>query len=271
MPSRSWFSKALLPWFAENKRDLPWRNTTDPYRIWLSEVILQQTRVDQGLAYWKRFVERWPTVTDLARASEDEVLKEWQGLGYYSRARNLRSAALQVVHEHRGVYPTTHVGLLKLIGVGDYTAAAIASICFSRPEAVVDGNAYRVLARVFGIATPIDSTAGKKEFKALANTLIDPDHPGDHNQAVMELGATVCTPRNPDCGSCPLRNRCVALKESRIATLPVKVKKQVVRVRYFNYLVLRSPKGIFLHQRSGKDIWQGLWEFPLIETGRPAN
>lgn len=270
MPSRSWFSKALLPWYAENKRDLPWRNTTDPYSIWLSEVILQQTRVDQGLAYWKRFVERWPRVTDLASAHEDEVLKEWQGLGYYSRARNLRYAALQVVREHKSAFPRTHAELLRLKGVGDYTAAAIASICFNQPEAVVDGNVYRVLARVFGIATPIDSTAGKKEFRVLANTLIDHANPGDHNQAVMELGATVCKPRTPDCGSCPLRSRCIALKEDRIAALPMKSKKQLVRVRHFSYLVLRSPKGILMRQRKDKDIWQGLWELPLVETGRPT-
>ena len=266
MPSRSWFSKALLPWYAENKRDLPWRNTTDPYRIWLSEVILQQTRVDQGLAYWQRFLRRWPTVAALAAASEDEVLKEWQGLGYYSRARNLRAAAVQVVRDHKGAFPRTHEGLLDLNGVGDYTAAAIGSICFNAPEAVVDGNVYRVLSRVFGISTPVDSTQGKSAFRALANTLIDTARPGDHNQAVMELGATVCTPRNALCGACPLRNRCVALKEDSIATLPVKSKRQVVRTRHFNYLVIRSPKGLLMRQRNGKDIWQGLWELPLLET-----
>ena len=271
MPSRSWFSKALLPWYAENKRDLPWRNTADPYRIWLSEVILQQTRVDQGLAFWERFVRRWPTVAHLAKASEDEVLKEWQGLGYYSRARNLRTAAQQVLQDHGGTFPRTHVALLSLKGVGDYTAAAIASICFGAPEAVVDGNVYRVLSRVFGLASPIDSTEGKRAFRELANTLIDHDHPGNHNQAVMELGATVCTPRNPDCGHCPLRGRCLAVKEDRVATLPVKSKKQAVRVRHFNYLIIRSPKGLLMRQRNGKDIWQGLWELPLIETERPAS
>ena len=270
MPSRSWFSKALLPWYTENKRDLPWRNSADPYRIWLSEVILQQTRVDQGLEYWKRFVRRWPSVADLAAASEDEVLKEWQGLGYYSRARNLRAGALQVIREHEGDFPRSHTGLLKLKGVGDYTAAAIASICFNQAEAVVDGNVYRVLSRVFGIATPIDSSEGRRAFKMLAGELISKEQPGDHNQAVMELGATVCTPRNPNCIACPLMGRCIAQKEGRIALLPVKSKKQVVRIRHFNYLVIRSAKGLWMRQRKGKDIWQGLWELPMLETERSA-
>lgn len=270
MSSRSWFSQALLPWYRENQRPLPWRKSPDPYRIWLSEVILQQTRVDQGTAYWHRFVDRYPTVAQLAKASEDQVLRLWQGLGYYSRARNLRTAARQVVEVHGGQFPADHAELLKLKGVGDYTASAIASICFGMAEPVVDGNVYRVLARVFGIATPIDSTAGRKEFRALAAELIPKQHPGDHNQAVMELGATVCTPRNPRCGECPLARKCIAKAEGRIAELPVKAGKTKTRTRHFNYLLIESNGGIYLRKRTGKDIWQGLWELPMVETERAA-
>lgn len=266
MSSHSWFSRALLPWYAENQRPLPWRATTDPYRVWLSEVILQQTRVDQGMAYWQRFVQRYPTVAELAKASEDQVLRLWQGLGYYSRARNLRAAAQQVVRDHGGRFPADHSSLLKLKGVGDYTASAITSICFGLPEPVVDGNVYRVLSRVFGVGTPIDSTEGRKEFRALAARLIDPKHPGDHNQAVMELGATVCTPKNPQCGDCPVMRKCLALKTDRIGELPVKQGKAKTRIRHFNYLLIETKGGIYLRKRTAKDIWQGLWELPLIET-----
>ena len=266
MSSYSWFSKALSPWYGENKRPLPWRGTTDPYRIWLSEVILQQTRVDQGTAYWHRFVEHYPTVRDLAAAPEDEVLRLWQGLGYYSRARNLRTAAQQVVQLHKGQFPADHGALLRLRGVGDYTASAIGSIAFGLPEPVVDGNVYRVLARVFGIDTPIDSTAGRKQFRELAAALIDRKVPGDHNQAVMELGATVCTPKKPLCGDCPLARKCIARATDRIVDLPVKSAKTKVRVRHFNYLHIATKDGLYLQQRTGKDIWQGLFELPLIET-----
>lgn len=266
MSSLSWFSAALQPWYREHQRPLPWRRTREPYRIWLSEVILQQTRVDQGLAYWERFVERYPTVADLGRASEDEVLKLWQGLGYYSRARNLRTAAQQVVQAHKGRFPADHKALLGLKGVGDYTAAAIGSICFDLCEPVVDGNVYRVLSRVFGLSTPIDSTAGRKEFRELAARLMDPARPGDHNQAVMELGATVCSPKDPKCAACPLEARCIAKATGRIAELPVKAGRTKVRTRHFNYLHIASAKGTFLRKRIEKDIWQGLHEFPLIES-----
>ncbi len=264
--STAWFTKALLPWYAEHRRPLPWRETFDPYRIWLSEVILQQTRVDQGMAYWHRFVERYPTVAQLAAAPEDDVLRLWQGLGYYSRARNLRTAALQVVKDHGGEFPAEYDRLKGLKGVGEYTAAAIGSISFGLVEPVVDGNVYRVLARVFGIGTPIDSTAGRKEFRALAATLMDPKQPGDHNQAVMELGATVCTPKKPLCGKCPLAGKCIARKTDRIAELPYKAEKTKTRTRDFNYLHIEGKGGIVLTQRTSKDIWQGLWELPLIET-----
>ena len=264
--STAWFSKALLPWYREHKRPLPWRGTKDPYRIWLSEVILQQTRVDQGRAYWERFVERYPTVAHLARAPEDAVLKLWQGLGYYSRARNLRTAAEQVVSAHGGAFPANYAALKGLKGVGEYTAAAIGSIAFGLAEPVVDGNVYRVLARVFGIATPIDSSAGRQEFRALAARLLDRTAPGDHNQAVMELGATVCLPRNPRCGDCPIAGRCIARSTGRIAELPVKSGKTTVRVRHFNYLHIRQKQGTYLIKRTEKDIWQGLYELPLMET-----
>ena len=266
MSTASWFSRALLPWYRENRRDLPWRRTTDPYRIWLSEVILQQTRVDQGLAYWKRCVKHYPRVRDLAAAPEDEVLKLWQGLGYYRRARNLLAAAKQVVDEHDGKFPQDHKALMRLKGVGDYTASAIASICFGLPEPVVDGNVYRVLSRAFGIATPIDSTAGRKEFRTLAATLLDREEPGDHNQAVMELGATVCTPRSPRCGECPLARKCIARATDRAGELPVKQGRTTLRTRYFNYLHIVVAGRTYLRKRTGKDIWQGLYEFPLIES-----
>ncbi len=264
--SRAWFTKALLPWYAEHKRPLPWRETRDPYRIWLSEVILQQTRVEQGREYWHRFVETYPTVAELAAATEDQVLRLWQGLGYYSRARNLRTAAKQVVEEHMGGFPDSYEGLKGLKGVGEYTAAAIGSIAFGLVEPVVDGNVYRVLARVFGIDTPIDSTAGRKQFRELAAALIDHEQPGEHNQAVMELGATVCTPLKPTCGECPLARKCIARATDRIDKLPVKTGKTKVRTRHFNYLHIERGDKTFLRKRTGKDIWHGLYELPLIET-----
>lgn len=269
MSTSSWFSRQLAPWYRAGHRPLPWRETKDPYRIWLSEVILQQTRVDQGLAYFQRFLQRWPSVVDLAGASEEQVLKQWQGLGYYSRARNLLAAARQVVHDHGGRFPTTHAELIQLKGVGDYTASAIASICFGKPDAVVDGNVYRVLARFAGIATPIDSTEGRRQFKALATELLDPAHPGDHNQAVMELGATVCVPRNPLCDRCPLQSKCVAFSTGTTSELPVKAARTKTRNRYFNYLYITANKQLYVQQRGAGDIWQGLFELPLIESDRP--
>lgn len=268
MSSRSWFSRALLPWYDEHHRDLPWRRTRDPYAVWLSEVILQQTRVEQGLSYYLRFIARYSTVAHLARAREPRVLKLWQGLGYYTRARNLVAAARQVMREHEGRFPHSYAALLQLKGVGDYTAAAIASICHGEAVPVVDGNVYRVLARVFGINTPIDGTAGRKQFRELAGGLIDHKRPGDHNQAVMELGATICTPRKPQCDRCPLRSRCIARQEDRIAFLPMRSGRSTSRIRHFNYLHVRSTDGLYLQKRMGKDIWRGLYELPLIESDR---
>ncbi len=245
---------------------MPWRNTKDPYRIWLSEIILQQTRVAQGLPYYERFIEAFPTVQDLAAASEEEVLKLWQGLGYYSRGRNLHFTAQYITNELQGVFPNTYKELLKLKGVGDYTASAIASICFNRPTAVVDGNVYRVLSRVYGIDTPINSTQGIKEFKALAQELIDTNQPANFNQAIMEFGAIQCKPQNPYCLHCVFQEECVAFRQNKIKELPVKIKKLNIKKRYFNYLVFvsRDQKTLF-NQRTGKGIWQGLFEFPMLE------
>lgn len=261
------FSKNLIHWYSVNKRNLPWRETTNPYFIWLSEIILQQTQVKQGLPYYEAFISNFPTVFDLAKADESEVLKLWQGLGYYSRARNLHFTAKYVVNALDGNFPNTYKGLLQLKGVGDYTASAIASICFNEATAVVDGNVYRVLARFFGIDTPINSTNGIKAFKALAQELIDTKDPATFNQAIMEFGATQCRPKNPDCMFCPFRDSCVAYNKGTIDELPVKLKKLKVKQRYFNFLVfLTEDKQTLLEKREGKGIWQNLYQFPLVET-----
>ena len=257
------FAATLLQWFKNNGRSLPWRETKDAYAIWLSEVILQQTRIVQGMSYWERFMAQWPTVNDLAAATENEVLKAWQGLGYYSRARNLHTAARQVVE--LGGFPQTFKELKTLKGVGDYTAAAIASIAFGEPVAVVDGNVYRVLSRYYGIDTPIDSTEGKKEFQALAQSLLPINELADYNEAIMDFGATQCTPNSPHCSACPLCEICVAFREQRINELPVKSKKVKQRERNFTYLYIEYEGKIAIHQRGAGDIWQGLWEFPQAE------
>ena len=257
------FAATLLQWFKNNGRSLPWRETKDAYAIWLSEVILQQTRIVQGMSYWERFMAQWPTVNDLAAATENEVLKAWQGLGYYSRARNLHTAALQVME--LGGFPQTFKELKTLKGVGDYTAAAIASIAFGEPVAVVDGNVYRVLSRYYGIETPIDSTEGKKEFQALAQSLLPINEPADYNEAIMDFGATQCTPNSPHCSACPLCETCVSFREQRINELPVKSKKVKQRERHFTYIYIEYEGKIAIHQRGAGDIWQGLWEFPQEE------
>lgn len=260
------FADKLISWYLKCGRDLPWRKTSDAYLIWLSEVILQQTRVDQGLSYYNKFAAEFPSVTDLAAAEEETVLKLWQGLGYYSRARNLRAAAQQVKQEYNGKFPSTYSEIIKLKGVGEYTAAAVASFAFNERRAVVDGNVYRVLSRIFGIETPIDSTKGKKEFSQLANELIHAKKPGTYNQAIMEFGAMHCKPRNPDCGSCIFNSICVANEKSMVDSLPVKSKKTKVRNRYFNYLVLNHKGKVLLNKRVSNDIWKNLYDFPLIET-----
>lgn len=257
------FSLILLRWFRENGRDLPWRQTHDPYAIWLSEIILQQTQVKQGWEYWERFMRRWPKVEDLAAATEDEVLREWQGLGYYSRARNLHFAAKQIVE--MGGFPRTIEGLRSLKGVGDYTAAAIGSIAFGLPAAVVDGNVYRVLARHFGIDTPINSTEGKKVFAAMAQEHLPVSEASDYNQAIMDFGAIQCTPQSPHCSDCPLMESCVALRSGRVGELPVKQKTLKVRERHLIYIYVRCLGFVAIHRRGAGDIWQGLWEPLLVE------
>ena len=283
------FALTLLAWFRENGRDLPWRQTRDPYAIWLSEIILQQTQVKQGWDYWERFMHRWPTVEALAAATEDEVLREWQGLGYYSRARNLHYAAKQIVA--LGHFPDTLDEIRKLKGVGDYTAAAIGSIAFGLPAAVVDGNVYRVLARHFGIDTPINTTEGKKTFTALAQSLLPSDNfqfsarPKDacyqrdarifnyqlpqvaaYNQAIMDFGAIQCTPSSPNCPNCPLQESCSAFRSGRVSDLPVKQKTLKVRERHLIYIYIRYNGQTAIHRRGPGDIWQGLYEPWLVDT-----
>lgn len=261
------FGYRLINWYGHQKRDLPWRKTKDPYKIWLSEVILQQTRVVQGLPYYERFIECFPSVFDLAAAPEEQVFKLWQGLGYYSRARNLHCSAKRIVADFQGVFPKTYTELLTLKGVGDYTASAIASICYSEPCAVVDGNVYRVLARVFGIEKPINSPEGKSFFKELATNLLDTQNAGIYNQALMDFGAIQCKPQSPDCQNCIFINECVAYTSKKVEQLPVKIAKTKIRNRYFNYLVIIDGKNFTtLNKRTQKDIWQGLYEFPLLEN-----
>lgn len=261
------FASLLMKWFRENGRDLPWRQTHDPYAIWLSEIILQQTQVKQGWDYWERFMRRWPTVEALAAATEDDVLREWQGLGYYSRARNLHYAARQVVE--MGGFPQTLEGLRSLKGVGDYTAAAIGSIAFGLSAAVVDGNVYRVLARHFGIDTPINTTEGKKTFAALAQSLLPTSEVSHlsslYNQAVMDFGAIQCTPQSPRCQTCPLAETCDALHTGRVELLPVKQRSLKIRERHLSYIYIRCKGQVAIHRRGAGDIWQGLWE-PYLES-----
>ena len=258
------FSLTLIRWFRENGRELPWRETSDPYPIWLSEIILQQTQVKQGWAYWERFMQRWPTVESLANATEDEVLREWQGLGYYSRARNLHFAARQIVE--MGGFPQTIEGIKSLKGVGDYTAAAIGSFAFGLPAAVVDGNVYRVLSRHFGIETPINTTEGKKEFQALAESLLPYPTPGEYNQAIMDFGAIQCTPQSPKCVVCPLQESCVALRNGKINVLPIKEKTLKVKSRHLIYIYVRCQGMTAIHRRGEGDIWQGLYEPVCLEV-----
>lgn len=258
------FNVTLLDWFRENGRDLPWRQTRDPYAIWLSEIILQQTQVKQGWEYWERFMHRWPKVEDLAAASEDDVLREWQGLGYYSRARNLHFAARQILS--LGHFPDTLEEIKKLKGVGDYTAAAIASIAFGLPAAVVDGNVYRVLARHYGIDTPINTTEGKKVFAALAQELLPSTEASAYNQAIMDFGAIQCTPQSPHCERCPLMESCEAFRTGRIAQLPVKLKNLKIHERHLTYIYIRCQGQTAIRRRGPGDIWQGLWEPVLVEA-----
>jgi len=260
------FHKILTLWYQQNKRNLPWRTNNDPYSVWISEIILQQTRIDQGTAYYLRFINRFPDIKSLANSSEEEVLKMWQGLGYYSRARNMHHAAMQIMTEFEGKFPSSYNNIRMLKGIGDYTASAIASISFGLENAVIDGNVYRVLSRVYGIDTPIDTGNGKKEFSALAHSLLDKQNPGIFNEALMEFGALQCVPRNPSCFQCPFQDRCVAFNINKVDQFPVKSKQAKQKNRYFNYLYILNNDNFYLEKRQAKDIWHNLYQFPMIET-----
>jgi len=262
------FAETLLAWYAVHKRDLPWRDTDDPYKVWASEIILQQTRVAQGYDYYLRFIKAFPRVTDLAKASEDEVLRLWQGLGYYSRARNMHTAAKEIAG--LGHFPQTYEEIRRLKGVGEYTAAAICSLAYNQPYAVVDGNVYRVLSRHFGIDEPTDTAHGKKLFARLATELLPKGHAADYNQAVMDFGALQCTPASPDCANCPLGGSCMAKAQGNVGLFPVKSRRTKVCERFFVYVVVTTPDGLWLHQRGKGDIWQGLYEPPLLEFDHAA-
>lgn len=260
----------LAQWYEQHKRSLPWRDDPSPYHVWLSEIILQQTRVNQGFDYYLRFTEQWPEIRELAAASEEEVLKQWQGLGYYSRARNLHRCAQELMARHGGAFPRDFKQLLALPGIGAYTAAAIASIAFDLPHAVVDGNVYRVLSRLYDLDTPINKKEGVALFADLADRLLDRKHPGRHNQALMEFGALHCLPQHPNCPECPLNAACLAWANGTVAQRPVKERKTAVRTRYFHYLVFRTPDhGVYLRKREGNDIWKNLYDFPCIESEAP--
>lgn len=267
---KRYFHEKVAEWYLRYKRDLPWRDTKDPYKIWLSEIILQQTRVAQGLPYYIRFIEKFPTVAALASASEQEVLRLWQGLGYYTRARNLHKCAKEVVSTFNGSFPDNFKDLKTLPGIGDYTAAAIASFSFREPVAVVDGNVFRVLSRIFGIETEINSPEGKALFTKKANELISAQHPDLHNQAVMEFGALFCTPQNPQCDQCVFNKSCFAAKKKIQHLLPVKKKAKASRERYFYYFVIKKGNSLLMKKREKKDIWHGLYDFLLIEKERSA-
>lgn len=260
------FSVLIEKWYKENGRDLPWRHSKNPYEIWISEIILQQTQVKQGYNYYLNFIQRFPDIKALAEASEQEVLKYWQGLGYYSRARNLHSAALDIMKHMNGEFPTTYKEIRALKGIGDYTAAAICSFAYNLPEAVLDGNVYRVLARYFAIDTPIDTGEGKKRFTRLSKMMLDKNNSALYNQAIMDFGAMLCTPQNPNCMFCPLQESCGSFGEGKVNSYPVKIKKTKVKDVYFTYLYLIYNKEFLLRKRSDKDIWKNMYELPMIES-----
>ncbi len=266
MTKKQFFTQTLLDWSETQDRPMPWKGEKNPYYIWLSEIILQQTRVEQGWSYYLKFKEKYPKVEDLANAPEDEVMKMWEGLGYYSRARNLHAAAKYIANDLDGIFPSTYEEILKLKGVGPYTAAAIGAFAFGLPTAVLDGNVFRVLSRIFGIETPIDTTNGKKEFQALADSLLYQKDSGKYNQAIMDFGAIQCLPKQPVCKNCPMSEKCTAFKTQKTEQLPIKSKRIQKRERYFYYLRLRFKNKNYILKRTGKDIWQNLYEFPLVET-----
>jgi A/G-specific adenine glycosylase len=261
----------LLQWFLLNKRDLPWRKTKDPYFIWLSEIIFQQTRISQGIDYYLKFVEKYPDIYDLASASEDEVLKLWQGLGYYSRARNMLKTARQIVEEYNGAFPSELTELLKLKGIGEYTASVILSVCYDKPFAVIDGNVNRLISRLYNIHDFIDVPAGQHKIRQKVDLLLDKKCPGDFNEAMMDFGAMLCTPQNPDCRNCPLQKYCIAFHKGTMNILPLKSPKKENKKRTFHYFFIRTEKGILLKQRTQKDIWHNLFDFPMIELSADEN
>ena len=260
------FSEILISWYKNNKRDLPWRKTTDPYKIWLSEIILQQTRIDQGLKYYLQFCDNYPNINSLANASEEQVLKLWQGLGYYSRARNMHKTARIIVDKYHGQFPDNYSNIIKLKGIGDYTAAAIVSFAYNQVYPVVDGNVMRLLSRIYGIKTPVNSIKGKNEIHSLAVSLIDQQQPGEFNQAIMEFGALQCKPHKPDCKICVFKSECKALKKNMVSDIPFKINKIKIRKRYFHYFLLKYNNQIYLNKRTLNDIWQNLYDFPHIES-----
>jgi len=265
--NQKFFAKKLLAWNqSDNDREMPWKGEKDPYKIWLSEIILQQTRVEQGLAYYNRFITQFPTVQKLAKAPETAVFKLWEVLCYYTRCKNLIATAKYIAGDLKGKFPGDYEGILSLKGIGPYTAAAISSFAFNLPHAVVDGNVFRVLSRVFGIATPIDSTTGKKEFTQLANELLDKKQPGIYNQALMDLGATICKPQQPLCNDCPLKNQCSAYLNETINLLPIKEKSIIKKTRWLYYLLIENNDTVLVRKRGAKDIWENLYEFVLIEN-----
>jgi A/G-specific adenine glycosylase len=264
-------SELIVRWYKSNKRFLPWREDLDPYKIWLSEIILQQTRVSQGSPYYVKFIESYPAISDLAAASIEDILLLWQGLGYYSRARNLHKAANIIVREFSSIFPDDYESIRSLPGIGDYTAAAIASLAFDLPYAAIDGNVYRLLARILGIEAPTDTTTGKKIFQKAADELLDKKNPGIHNQAMIELGALVCLPLNPKCNDCPLVKMCYAFNHDAVGDYPVRSKRSILSERFLYYLVIRKDNSILIRQRSGKDIWALLSDFPVIERKEPQD
>jgi A/G-specific adenine glycosylase len=265
------FKNELNTWYRKHKRDLPWRNTNNPYQIWLSEIILQQTRVEQGLPYYLKFLAQFPDVNSFANASEDQILQMWQGLGYYSRGRNMLKTAKYIQQNLEGIFPHQYQDLIKLTGVGEYTAAAISSFSSNEAKAVVDGNVYRLLSRYFGIETPINSTSGKKEFQAIADEVLDPQNAGEHNQAMIEFGALQCKPKSPNCQQCPLIAGCYAFQNNLVNQLPVKLKTIKIKHRYFYYFIISYQNQILIKRRDNSDIWAGMHDFPLIEFPQETN
>jgi len=261
------FSRLLVEWNKEqNKREMPWKGEKDPYKVWLSEIILQQTRVEQGWAYYEKFIKKYPGIRLLAKAKDEEVFKLWEGLGYYTRCKNLLHTARFIERNYKGKFPSAYDEIAALKGVGPYTAAAIASFCFNLPHAVLDGNVFRILSRVFGIATPVDTTEGKKQFKELADKVLDKNNPGLFNQAIMDFGATVCKPMLPACAACSLNKICIAYKTAGVNKLPVKEKILQKKLRWFSYFIFQAAEKTFVRKRTGKDIWQNLFEFYLVES-----